>query len=142
MARIALEDGREITITEADLPIQDPDPDMRYTLRMMSESTYLALQKQHSKRLPNGRGGFETRVDGDAFSRAQIDYVLVGWEGFLEQDGEGGYRPAPVTLENKMKLDPVIRAMLIDYAMKNQRTEAEAQAASFRATPAVRADVE
>lgn len=141
MARIALEDGQVVTITEADLPIAEPDPDMRYTIRLMAEDTYLALQKQHSKRLPNGRGGFETRIDGEAFSRAQIDYVLVGWEGFVEANGEGGWRPVPVTTENKLKLDPIVRALLIDYAMRNQRTEAQARADSFRATAAVRPDV-
>lgn len=135
MARVALEDGALVTITERDLPLPDPDPDMRYTLRLMSEATYTALQDAHTKRLPNGRGGIERRVDVEGFSRAQIDHVLVGWEGFVEADGDGGWRPVGVTLENKMKLDPIVRALLIDYAMRNQRTEAQARQASFRAAP-------
>jgi hypothetical protein len=141
MARIALEDGQVITITEADLPIAEPDPDMRYTVRLMSEATYVAMQKACSKRVPNGRGGFDTRVDADAFSRAQIDHVLVDWAGFVEADGAGGWRPVPVSVDNKMKLDPIVRALLIDYAMRNQRTEAQAQADSFRAATDVRANV-
>lgn len=141
MARLLSQDEQIVTVTEADLGIENPDPDTTYTVRIVSRGVYRDMQRQHTKRRPV-QGAMEETIDWAAFEDALLDYLLRDWTGFVTRAANGALEPLPCSKAAKLGLEPYkqgvdghVRVALLKFASENQRVEAQAQAASFRATP-------
>lgn len=120
-----------VTVTEAQLRLDDPDPDPTYTIRLLSEKTMREIRKRHTTKRPNRQGQMVETWDEEAIGRDIVDFVITDWTGIVARQ-DGALVPVPCTPDAKAGLDPHVRAALVDYATHNQRAEAQARAASFR----------
>lgn len=74
-----LDDEQTISVSDTDLGVVDGDPEVTYTLRVLSPQTYRRITKQHTKKRPTGGRGMEDYLDTVAWSDAIWDYVLHSW---------------------------------------------------------------
>lgn len=134
MARVLTPDeGEVVTVTEAELPkVTDPDPDVTYTVRLMSDRRYRDIARRHTKKRPNHRGEMVEVTDHEALGREVLDTILVGWTGIVARTTDGELVAVPCTIDTKVQLEPAVRGALLDFAFSNQRVEAQARAESFR----------
>jgi hypothetical protein len=134
MARILTpqDDEQVVTVTEAELRLDDPDPDTRYTVRLLPEAKMREIDRRHTKRRPNARGEMVEATDHEGVGRETVDWVIKDWAGIVARTTAGDLVPVPCLTEAKVGLDPRVRAALIDYASRNQRIEAKALEDSFR----------
>ncbi len=141
MARLLTSQDTEQTveITEKVLKLDDPDPDTRFTVRLLSEAKMREIRKQHTVKRPNRQGQTIEVSDEEAIGFDIVDYAIKEWAGVghtvKEEDGTKRFVPDPCTRDNKRGLDPHVRSALVDYCTHNQRVEAQAKADSFRSTP-------
>lgn len=132
MARILTtgDDETTVTVREGDLPkLDDPDPDVTYTIRLLPEKQFTAIRKAHTTTRPR-KGQMVEEVDERGLAAALIDYVITDWSGIVARDSDGQLVAVPCTPAAKIGLDPYVRGALVDFATKNQRVEGDAD--SFR----------
>jgi hypothetical protein len=134
MARLltAQDDEQLVTVTEAQLRLDDPDPDASYTVCLLTDATMQAIRRKHTTKRPNRQGQVVEVTDEVAVGGDMVDHVIRDWTGVVTRTAAGLF-PVPCSREMKIGLDPYVRSALVDYASRNQRVEAQAQAASFRA---------
>jgi hypothetical protein len=134
MARLLTAQDTEqvVEVTEKDLRIDDPDPDTRYTVRLLGETTMREIRRKHTSKRPNRQGQMVETSDEEAIGFDIVDWAIKDWAGIVARNGDGDLEPVPCTRDAKRGLDPYVRSALVEYASHNQRVEAEAQAASFR----------
>jgi hypothetical protein len=137
MARLLTAQDTEdvVEVTEQDLRVDDPDPDTRYTIRLLSEKAMREIRRKHTSKRPNRTGQMVETSDEEAIGFDIVDVVIKDWAGIVARQADGSLVPVPCTRDAKRGLDPYVRSALVEYASHNQRVEAEAQAASFRRAP-------
>lgn len=125
MAIRLLSDSDQITVRDSDI-IHGGDTETSYVLRKITPEKQRELLKKHTRSGNNRRG--ET-LDIEALQQDQIDYVLVSWEGVLDNG-----QPAECSRANKVNgLDMARRLALIEHAgMTDIVAAAEGRATSFR----------
>ena len=137
MARLLTAQDTEdvVEVTEQDLRVDDPDPDTRYTIRLLSEKAMREIRRKHTSKRPNRTGQMVETSDEEAIGFDIVDVVIKDWAGIVARQADGTLVPVPCTRDAKRGLDPYVRSALVEYASHNQRVEAAAQAASFRRAP-------
>ena len=101
MARTLLQDGQTVVVTEEELGLEAPDPDVRYTLRMISLEDMKAIRLKNTPKAPNRRSGRMESGETDpiGFGFDCFETCLVDWSGIVV-DG----KPAPCNRETKLLL--------------------------------------
>lgn len=127
------DDEQVVEITEKVLKVDDPDPDTKFTVRLLSEKVMRDIRKRHTTKRPARNGGQMIEVaDEEAIGFDVVDYAIKDWFGIVEKNEKGEIVQVPCTRDAKRGLDPHVRAALVDYATHNQRVEAQARSESFR----------
>ncbi len=122
MAVKLLDGDGTFDVKDSELPdVTDGDPETVYTVRQIPPHVNRQISKQHSSMK---RGQYV--VDQIAIMDDLIEYALVGWVGILDKGV-----PAPLTKENKGRLDYTRKAALLQLAGLNQVTK-ENREDSFR----------
>ena len=121
-------------IKDSDL-VPDGDKETVYKIRHITIEKNREVVKRHTRKVPNRRTHTQDSVtDYEAVGDELLDYVLVDWSGVVS-DGT----PLPCTTDNKLLLDGVRRAALLEKAGMNEVQAApERRAESFRAPATVR----
>lgn len=125
MAVRLLDADGTIDVKDSDLAdVTDGDPDTVYTVRQIPPHVNRQLSKQHSTMK---RGQYT--IDHIELMDSLLDYALVGWVGIQDKG-----TPAPLTKDNKARLDYPRKVAILQIAGLNQVTKEADRADSFRST--------
>ncbi len=130
-------------LAEVEPSVVGPDADAAYLIRPMGKSDMKALRKPFVKMRFDKRTHTQVEADlsdddSEALSAAVLDFMLVDWRGYVEDDG---ITPMPCTPENKralMERDGMRVKAMLEVARSVGEKRSEDRAASFRAATAVR----
>ncbi len=134
MARLLTSQDTEevVEITEKVLKVDDPDPDTKFWVRLLSEAKMREIRKRHTTKRPNRQGGYVEQTDEEAVGFDIVDYAIKDWSGIVAKGADGALVQVPCVRDAKRGLDPHVRSAIVDYCTHNQRVEAQAKADSFR----------
>lgn len=116
-------------VNDSDL-VPEGDRETSYKIRHITIEKNREVVREHTKKVPNRRTHQPDNVtDWEAVGDALLDYALVDWSGVVANG-----KSVPCTTENKMLLDGVRRAALLERAGMNEVQAApERREQSFRA---------
>lgn len=123
-----------LVVTDADL-VPEGAKDVTFTLRHITIEKNREVVAQHTTKVPNRRTHQRDDVTNwEAVGDALLDYALTAWTGVWADGAE-----IPCTTENKLLVDGVRRAALLEKAGMNEVQAApERKERSFRPTEVAR----